>query len=294
MARYAFITAEKASSGFPIRRGCWLLKVSTSGYYASIGRPASPVMTRRSQVARAAAAAHAASDGVYGYRRVHRELVEAGTPVSLQLVRRVLRDQDLVGTAPRPYRVTTRQEPGAVPAPDLIRRDFTSPTPGAKLVGDITYLRTWSGWGYLAVVIDIATRRVVGWAIATSPNAALCIDALEMASRNGSVGVDAIFHSDRGCQYTSAAFRTACTRLAVRQSMGRTGVCWDNAQAETFFASLKTECIYRVALASVDHARRAVSRYIEVFYNRQRRHSALDYQTPHQRYLQLTTQAQAA
>ena len=289
---YAFIEAEKAV--FPVRRGCKLLAVSTSGFYAWRERPASPTATRRAQIAQAAAAAHEESDGTFGYRRVHSELVASGTVVSVHLVRRVLREQDLYGAQPAAYRVTTKQDPEAAPAPDLLERNFQSDEPGSRLVGDITYIRTWAGWAYLAVVIDLATKMIVGWSISNRASAALVIDALEMAQRNGQLELDAIFHSDRGCQYTSGAFRRVCRRHQLRQSMGRTGVCWDNAQAETFFASLKVECVYRTALPTLEHARRCLARYIELFYNRRRRHSALDYQTPQQRYWQLTSQAAAA
>jgi transposase InsO family protein len=289
---YAFIEAEKA--WFPVRRGCRLLSVSTSGFYAWRERPASRTATRRVQIARAAALAHEESGGCFGYRRVHSELVATGTVVSLHLVRRVMREQDLFGAQPRAYRVTTKQDPEAAPAPDLLERDFASDEPGSRLVGDITYIRTWAGWAYLAVVIDLATKMVVGWAIANRASATLVIEALEMAQRNGMVSADAIFHTDRGSQYTSGAFRRVCRRLRLRQSMGRTGVCWDNAQAETFFASLKVECVYRTALPTLEHARRCLARYIEIFYNRRRRHSALDYQTPHERYLQLTSPAAVA
>ena len=293
--RYSFIGAEKACSGFPVGRGCMLLGVSPSGYYAWRDRPASGTSNRRAEIAVLAANAHAASDATNGYRRVHRDLLADGVACSWQLVRRVMREQNLAGAQPAAYRVTTQQDPGAQAAPDLICRDFTSQEPGTKLCGDITYLRTWAGWAYLAVVIDLAPKMVVGWQVSNRANAQLCIEALEMAHRNGHVQADAIFHSDRGCQYSSGPFRACARRLAVRQSMGRTGVCWDNAQAETFFASLKVECVYRTAIPSLDHARRTVGRYIEIFYNRRRRHSALDYQTPQQRYLELTEQqAQAA
>jgi len=293
--RFSFIAAEKAGSGFPVRRGCMLLRVSPSGYYAWRDRPASATAARRAEVAVLAANAHAASDGANGYRRVHRDLLADGVSCSWQLVRRVMREQALAGAQPAAYRVTTRQDPDAQAAPDLICRDFSSQEPGSKLCGDITYIRTWAGWAYLAVVIDMATKMVVGWQLSNRANAQLCIEALEMAHRNGHVDADAIFHSDRGCQYSSGAFNACTSRLGVRQSMGRTGVCWDNAQAETFFASLKVECVYRTAIPTVGHARRSVGRYIEIFYNRRRRHSALDYQTPQQRYSQLTDQqAQAA
>ncbi len=289
---YAFIEAEKAF--FPIVRGCKLLEVSASGFYAWRQRPLSATATRRAQIAGAAAGAHEASDGIFGYRRVHRELVETGQVVSAHLVRRVMREQDLAGAQPRAYRVTTIQDPDAVPAPDLLERDFQSSVVGSRLVGDITYIRTWAGWAYLAVVIDLATKMVVGWSVSNRATATLVTDALEMADRNGHLEPNAIFHTDRGCQYTSGAFGRVCRRLNVRQSMGRTGVCWDNAQAETFFASLKVECVYRTALPTLGHARRCLGRYIEVFYNRRRRHSALDYQTPHQRYSQFTRGAAVA
>jgi transposase InsO family protein len=272
-----------------------LLEVSPSGYYAWRERPLSATAARRAEIAVLAVIAHAASDGTNGYRRVHRDLLADGVSCSWKLVRRVLREQNLAGAQPAAYRVTTRQDPDAQAAPDLVRRDFTSQEPGTKLCGDITYVRTWAGWAYLAVVIDMATKMIVGWQITNRANAQLVIDALEMAHRNGHVKANAIFHSDRGCQYSSGPVRACATRLGIRQSMGRTGVCWDNAQAETFFASLKVECVYRTAIPTVDHARRTIGRYIEVFYNRRRRHSALDYQTPHERYSQLTDhQAQAA
>lgn len=211
-ARYAFIAAEKADSGFPISRGCWLLGVSTSGFYASQKRPPSATMLRRELVAGWAAREHAASDGTYGYRRVHRELVATGRVVGAGLVRRVLRDQHLAGVQPAAYRVTTRQDADAVPAPDLVNRDFTSGAVGVKLVGDITYIRTWHGWAYLAVVIDLATRRVVGWALANRATATLATDALEMARRNDQLSVGAIFHTDRGCQ---PGFKGSSQRVVV-------------------------------------------------------------------------------
>ena len=196
-----------------------LLEVSPSGYYAWRDRPASAAAGRRAGIALLAADAHAASDGSYGYRRVHRDLVEAGVGCSWQLVRRVLREQDLAGAQPVAYRVTTRQDPGAQAAPDLVCRDFTSRLPGTKLCGDITYIRTWAGWAYLAVVIDLSTKMIVGWQISNRASAQLCVEALEMAHRNGHVQADAIFHSDRGCQprlNRSSQHRLVRARVGVR------------------------------------------------------------------------------
>jgi len=177
-----------------------LLEVSTSGYYAWRERPPSATAARRAEIAVLAAIAHAASDGTNGYRRVHRDLLADGVSCSWQLVRRVMREGDLAGAQPAAYRVTTRQDPDAKAAPDLINRDFTSQEPGTRLCGDITYIRTWTGWAYLAVVIDLSTKMIVGWQISNRANAPLCIEALEMAHRNGHVQPNAIFHSDRGCQ----------------------------------------------------------------------------------------------
>lgn len=196
--RYAFIDAEKA--GFPIVRGCRLLEVSTSGFYGWRERPLSQTAIRRAEIAHAAACAHEESDGTYGYRRVHSELVDTGQIVSVHTVRRVMREQDLAGAQPRAYRVTTKQDPDAAAAPDLLERDFRSDQPGSRLVADITYIRTWAGWAYLAVVIDLASKMIVGWNVSNRASATLVIDALEMADRNGYVGPDAIFHTDRGCQ----------------------------------------------------------------------------------------------
>jgi putative transposase len=215
--RYSFIGAEKACSGFPVRRGCMLLEVSSSGYYAWRERPLSATAARRAEIALLASSAHAASDGTNGYRRVHRDLVEDGVACSWQLVRRVMREQDLAGAQPAAYRVTTRQDPGAQAAPDLICRDFTSQEPGTKLCGDITYIRTWAGWAYLAVVVDLSTKMIVGWQISNRASAQLCIEALEMAHRNGHLQANAIFHSDRGCQ---GGFKWSS------QHLDGGGVCW--------------------------------------------------------------------
>jgi putative transposase len=224
--RYAFIRAEKAGTGFPVRRGCRLLEVSASGYYAWHDRAPSATAARRAEVAVLAAEAHAASDGTHGYRRVHRDLAEAGVACSWKLVRRAMREQNLAGAQPAAFRVTTRQDPDAKAAPDLIRRDFTSQEPGTKLVGDITYIRTWAGWAYLAVVIDLATKMVVGWQLGNRATAQLSVDALEMADRNGHLEPDAIFHSDRGCQ---GGFKWSSQRLDLGGVDGQAGWVDDRA-----------------------------------------------------------------
>jgi putative transposase len=172
--------------------------------------------------------------------------------------------------------------PGEAPvsSPDLIAREFTAAEPGQRLVGDITYLRTGEGWLYLATVIDLATRMVVGWQLADHLRTSLVTDALAMAVTAGHAPPGVVFHSDRGCQYTSAEFARFCADNRIQPSVGRTGVCWDNAAAESFFATLKNEMYYRQRFDARAKARFAVAEYIEIFCNRKRLHSSLGYRTP--------------
>jgi len=174
-----------------------------------------------------------------------------------------------------------------------VDRDFTAATPGTVLVGDITYIRTWTGWLYLATVIDLATRKVIGWAMDTHMRTELIIDALTMAHGTGKLRPGCVFHSDRGAQYTSSDFAAVLANRNMLGLMGRTGI-WDNAAAESFFASLKNELIYRTVFSSPNKARTAIAEYIEVFYNRQRLHSTLAYRTPHQVEVEYYTLSQAA
>ena len=183
-----------------------------------------------------------------------------------------------------------------VESPDLLERDFdpASAGPGERLVGDITYLKTGEGWLYLATVIDLATRMVVGWQLASHLRTSLILDALQMALDARLVRPDAIFHSDRGTQYTSCEFARFAAARHVRTSVGRTGVCWDNAAAESFFAALKNEMYYRQSFATRTRARSAVADYIETFYNRRRLHSTLGYRTPFEALTDYRTAATAA
>jgi putative transposase len=259
---------------------CVWLEVSRSGFYDWRGRPASSTTARRDDLSVKVRAVFERSRGTYGTRRIARVLRHAGETISLRLIGELLAAQGLVAAAPRPYKRTTI--PDEIPAaiPDLVRRDFTAAAPGSKLVGDITYLRTWEGWLYLATVIDCHSRKVIGWAMADHMRASLIGDALGMAATNTLFASNVIFHSDRGTQYTSTEFATVCKNLRVTQSMGRTGICWDNALAESFFASLKNELVYRTSFPTRKRARLAIAEYIEVFYNRQRLHSAVGYRTP--------------
>ncbi len=228
------------------------------------------------------------SEQTYGHRRIHAALARQGERCSPELVRAIMRELGLVPCQPRPWRPTTTIAGDAAPIPDLVCRDFSATAPGTKLVGDITYLPTWEGWLYLATVIDCHTKACIGYALADHMRADLVIDALAMAARNYSLADQAIFHSDRGTQYTSGAFAAATATLGIRRSVGRTGSCFDNAQAESFNAALKVERINRTVYPTREHARADVARYIEFRYNTKRLHSALGYRTPkevHDEYL---------
>lgn len=272
------IDAEKAN--YPIAFMCRLLKVPRSSFYAWVNRVETPTQGRRRVLAGEVAKAFGDSRQTSGCRRIAAALNRRGIECSVGLVADLMRELGLAAVQPRAYRRTTVPGKEPVAAPDLLERDFTADAPGQRLVGDITYLRTGEGWLYLATVIDLATRMVVGWQTAAHMRTTLVTDALQMAIDAGHVTDRAIFHSDRGTQYTSAEFDAFTARNGIRRSRGRTGVCWDNAAAESFFATLKNEMYYRQAFATRPRARFAVAEYIEVFYNRQRLHSTLGYRTP--------------
>jgi transposase InsO family protein len=276
-SKYEFIDGEKVH--YPVVLMCRWAQVSRSGFYEWSQRPTSATAGRRFWLAVQVHKAFTASNGTYGYRRVHVALGRRGIEIGPELVRRLMADLDLVSCQPRPWRITTIA--GADPGPvDLLGRDFTATVPGVRFVGDITYVATWEGWVYLATVIDLCTREVVGWAIADHLRTSLVCDALSMAGRHRPIVTGAVFHSDRGCQYTSAELAAHLESLGMVGSMGRTGVCWDNALAESFFASLKKELVHRTVFSTRKKARDAIADYIEVFHNRQRLHSGIGYRTP--------------
>ncbi|GAB3275634.1 IS3 family transposase [Actinocorallia lasiicapitis] len=224
-----------------------------------------------------------ASNGTYGYRRIHADLADHGVPAGPELVRSIMRELGLEPCQPKPWRLSLTEQDGQEhQIPDLVQRDFTAAAPGSKLVGDVTYIETWEGWIYLATVIDCFTKAVIGWAIGDDYKTPLIEKAIEMASSNHDLADEAIFHSDRGSNYTSKKFAATLRRLRMRQSVGRTGVCWDNAMAESFFSALKNERVHRTEYPTRDHARRDIIRYIEFWYNPKRRHSALGYKSPAQ------------
>lgn len=281
-AKYELIDAEKAS--YPLVKLCAWLGVSRSGFYEWRGRPDSATATRRKRLTAYIRAAFEASDATYGYRRVHAQLARWGIAASAELVRAIMRAQDLQPCQPRPWRPVTTLAGDAEQIPDLLGRHFTATEPGTKLVGDITYIPTWEGFVYLATVIDLCTKECIGYAIADHLRTELVTDALDMAAGNGRLGEDGIFHSDRGCQYASAQFAEHAKKLGLRRSVGRTGVCWDNAAAESFNAAVKVERVNRTVYPTREHARKDVTRYIEFRYNTRRLHSALGYRTPYEAY----------
>jgi putative transposase len=272
------IGAEKAN--YKISWMCALLGVPRSSFYAWRNKAETATAARRRELAVLVTAAFEAGRGAYGCRRVAAQLNRDGHPCSVGLVADLMRELGLRACQPRAYKRTTVAGEQPVTSPDLIGRDFTARAPGTRLVGDITYLRTGEGWLYLATVIDLATRMVTGWQFADHMRTSLVTGALQMAVTHGRVQAGAIFHSDKGAQYTSAEFARFCQANGIRTSTGRTGVCWDNAAAESFFGALKNEMYYRQAFPGRARARFAVADYIEVFYNRKRLHSALGYRTP--------------
>jgi transposase InsO family protein len=288
---YPFIEAEKQRSmtheagGGNVARACGLLKVSRSAYYAHAGALAAGGTARQRQDAELTARIteiHAESDGSYGVPRTHAELAEQGHRHGRKRIARLMRAARLRGRTPRRWRTTTTADPTAPARPDLIGRDFTPNAFGLdqRWCGDITYIRTWQGWLYLATVIDIASRRVVGWATADHLRTDLVEQALRNAVTTRRPAAGVIFHSDRGCQYTSAQYAHTATELGVRLSVGRTGQCWDNALAESFFATIKGELLTHRSWPTHAAARAAIFDYIEGWYNTKRRHSALGYLSP--------------
>ena len=264
---------------YSVRRLCGLLGVSPSGYYASLSRgPSARERADRVLVDRIVDI-HDRSRGTYGAPRVWAELAADGLSMSRKRVARLMRQARIQGVHRRRRVTTTRQNPEQLAAPDLVRRQFTAPGPDQLWVADITYIPTGAGFLYLAAVIDVWSRRVVGWSMRDDMATPLVTDALDMAITRRRPD-QVIHHSDRGSQYTSAAFGTRCRQAGIAMSMGRRGDAYDNAVAESFFATLETELLDRTSFATRDQARAGVFDYIEGFYNPHRRHSTIGYQSP--------------
>jgi putative transposase len=269
--------ANQAAHSIPTM--CRVLGVSASGYYAWQQRAASARRVKDEELLAQIRVWHRCSRGTYGAPRIHRDLRAAGVRVGRKRVARLLKQAGLRGVSRRKWQGTTVRAEHARPAPDLVQRAFTATGPNQLWVADITYIPTWAGVLYLAVVLDVWSRRIIGWAMATHLRTSLVVAALDMAIAQRRPQ-DVIHHSDQGCQYTAIEFGRRCREAHVRPSMGSVGDCYDNAMCESFFATLECELLDRVTLRTPAEARTAVFDFIEGWYNPTRRHSSLDYESP--------------
>ncbi len=279
---YPFIEAEKVADR-NVSRACELLEVSRSAYYEQRIRTPSAREIEEAELTAVIVRLHEKSKGVYGAPKIHDDLLEEGRRHARKRIARIMKQQGLCGKPPKRFKVTTVADPEAAARADLIKRDFSIDASklNTRWCGDVTYIPTWEGWLYLATVIDIASRRVVGFAMADHMRTELVSDALTnaLAARDPEPGV--IFHSDRGSTYTSKDFAQLAADHDVRLSVGRTGSCWDNALAESWFSALKTECLHRRSWPTRAAARAAVVEYVSWF-NGTRKHHTLGYLTPAQ------------
>jgi transposase InsO family protein len=275
---FRFVAQEKAV--LPVATMCRVLGVSPSGFWAWLGRGPSERSLGDAELTRRIRAIHERSRGTYGSPRIHAELVEGGQHVGRKRVARLMGRAGLTGVHRRRFITTTVRDPDATPAPDLVQRDFHPSGPDRLWVADITALPTWEGELHLASVLDAWSRRIVGWSMDRSASAALVTGALDMAIGQRRPGPGLVHHSDHGTQYTSLAFGARMRAAGIAPSMGTVGDSYDNAMAESFFASLETELIDRTVWRTHAEARADVFDWIEAFYNRVRRHSALGYLAP--------------
>jgi putative transposase len=276
--RFAFIAAEKAA--FPVTVLCRTLAVSRAGFYAAQARPPAARARADNRLAVEIVAIHGESRQRYGSPRVHAELRARGQGVSRKRVARLMRHQGLAARRRRRFRVTTDSTHPFPVAANVLARRFAARAPDVVWVTDITYIPTGEGWLYLAVLLDLCSRAIVGWAMSDRITRQLTLDALGMALARRQPPRGLLHHSDRGSQYASGDYQTQLTRHGVVGSMSRRGDCWDNAVAESFFATLKVELVHDTLWPTRAAARTALFDYIEVFYNQQRRHSSLGFLSP--------------
>lgn len=271
---------EALRNEYPVSVLCETLGVSLSGYYGWKNRPMSQHQREDQQLAEHIHAVYHACRQVYGSPRIHAELRDQGIPCSRKRVARLMRERGLTARRRHHRTITTRSEPGARFAPNVLDQEFTATRPNEKWTGDITAIWTYEGWLYLAVVLDLDSPRVIGWAMAATQDEALIERAFQMAllTRHPQTGV--LFHSERGSQYTSDAYQALLANVGATGSMSRTGNCYDNAVTESFFGTLKGECVERFSFQTRGQARQTIFEYVECFYNRIRRHSSLGYGSP--------------
>ena len=276
--KFAFIAVEKAH--FPVRCLCRILGVSRAGFYAWRGRAPSPRAQADERLGLEVTTIHAESRQRYGSPRIHAELVDRGYRTSRNRVARLMRQHGLAARRRRRFRATTDSRHPFPVAPNVLARQFAQPAPDRAWVTDITYIPTGEGWLYLAVILDLCSRVVVGWAMSERITRELTLDALDMALVQRQPRPGLLHHSDRGSQYASADYQHSLAAAGLVGSMSRRGNCWDNAVAESFFATVKVELVHDATWATRADARTALFEYIEVFYNGQRRHSSLGYLSP--------------
>ncbi len=274
--KYQFIDAHRTR--YPVRRLCRALRVSVSGYYAACGRPLSARGQRQEMLTDCIQAIHSTSRATYGAPRVHAELSAQGEICCKNTVARLMRKAGIVPKTVRRFRITTDSRKTKA-SPNLVGRVFTATAPNVCWLTDVTFIPTRAGWLYLAVILDLHSRAVVGWAMRERMDGQLVMDALGMAiDRRGAP--PSILHSDQGSLYAMAQYRQALSRHRIRQSMSRKANCWDNAPMESFFHTLKSELVSHCDYQTREQARASLFEYMEVFYNRQRRHSTLNYASP--------------
>lgn len=272
------ILAEEAN--FPVAFMCEKSGLSRSGYYAWKKRPVSQRQKEDERLVEKIRLSHSRGRGEYGSPRIHSDLKEQGETVGRHRVARLMRENHITAKPLKRFCRTTDSNHKLPVAPNLLERNFTTTEPNAAWAGDITYIWTASGWTYLAVIVDLFSRQVVGWALDSNMRTDLVLMALEMAKSQRTTLPGLIFHSDQGSQYASDDYQKALSRNGIRPSMSRKGDCWDNAVAESFFATLKRELVRKCYWMNLKSARMAIHEYIEVFYNRKRKHSTNGYLSP--------------
>lgn len=275
--RYLFI--EDHRQEFKVELMCRVLAVSASGYYAWRKRSSSAQEMANNTLLKVIKAAHQASNGVYGSPRIYHEVKEK-VPCSENRVARLMRKHGIAAKQKKRYKRTTKANAAHPVAPNLVDRDFSAATPNEKWTTDITYIPTQEGWLYVAIVLDLFSRRIVGWAMSGRMTSELVMDALLMAIGERKPPAGLLHHSDRGSQYTGTPYQQLLKNYRFQVSMSGSGNCYDNAPTESFFGSMKMELVHHTIYKTRDQARTDIFFYIEAFYNRQRRHSTLGYVSP--------------
>jgi transposase InsO family protein len=275
-----FVFIEDNRSEFRVERMCQALRVSRSGYYKWKNRPKSKQTISNEELLKMIKEIYHKHKGRYGSPRIWKELKARGIDCGKNRVARLMRINDIKSKRAKRFKATTNSKHNHPVAPNLLNQDFTVDQPNTILVSDITYVWTFAGWLYLCVILDLFNRQVVGWSISSRMTQDLVLNALDQMIKNQRPAPGLIFHSDRGSQYAATKVRELIKKHQVVQSMSKKGDCFDNAVAESFFATLKTECVYQQVLYSRDQAISEIFEYIEIYYNRQRIHSTNNFQTP--------------